>query len=130
MPLLKFYYFTFLYHFKKIGNESWNPPFRAVLLVELTFAFLLILTGLLLDPSFPYFSSEFFISRLGWWAINIIILVLLYQFLARKSNSDKIYETFISHPWNTRTNRAICWTIWVIVFLAPFVLAAVVKGID
>lgn len=130
MTFLKFYYFTFLRHFKNIGDESWDPSFRAVLLVELSFAFLLLIIGLLINPEFPFGASENMVGRGTWVGLNIIILISLYRYLARKSNSEQIYKTFIDHPWNTRTNRIICWIIWAVIFLMPVMWVVLFKGIN
>lgn len=128
MNWLKFYYFTFLYYYKKKG-ENWTPSFRAVLLVELTAMSLISLTVLLIDPSFFTGTSKT-IGRLYWLVFNVVLFVVFYQILARKTKSSRIYEMFIKHKWNTKTNRMLCWLIWAISFLAPFVLVIVHKQLN
>lgn len=128
MQWLKFYYFSFLYYYKKKGDD-WVPAFSAVLLVELTIMALFSLAALLVDPSFFTGASQS-IGRFYWLLFNVIILVVLHQLLGRKVNSEKIYRKFIEHAWNTKKNRLLCWLIWITSFLAPFILVVAYKGIN
>ena len=51
MIWLRFYYFSFLYFYRKKG-EDWDSWFRSLLLVELTFFFLILFICRLIDPTF------------------------------------------------------------------------------
>lgn len=124
MIWLRFYYFSFLYFYRKKG-EDWVPWFRSLLLVELTFFFLIMFAGYLIDPHFFSATPR---NRLYNIIFNVIILLILYERLAYKGKSKAIFQEFISHPLNTKKNRIICWIIWVVSFLSPMVTAVIHKG--
>lgn len=126
--IFKFYYFSFLYHYKKRG-VNYVPSFSAVLLMELTAMSLVSLTVLLIDPYFFQGASQS-IGRLYWLIFNVIMLIILFQIFGRKTKSTEVYEMFIDHKWNTKTNRMLCWLFWTISFLAPFTLVIIRKGME
>src|SRR5690606_26357981 len=126
--LLKFYYFSLLYHYRKRG-ENYVPSFSSVLLMELTAMSLVSFVILLIDPTF-FQGALRSIGRLYWLIFNIIMLIILYQIFGRQSKSTKIFEMFIVHEWNTKTNRMLCWLFWTISFLAPITLATIRKVME
>ncbi len=113
MRLLRFYYFTFLYHYRN-KPESWVGDFRSVLLVELSICWLMLGLWVLVDPG---------LSELGSWTklivlfVNIIILIILQRYLMSKGRSELIFKEFKDHQINNETNRTICWAVWAVSFI-------------
>ncbi|WP_449437863.1 hypothetical protein [Pedobacter steynii] len=113
MRLLRFYYFTFLYHYRN-KPESWVGDFRSVLLVELSICWLMLGLWVLVDPG---------LSELGSWTklivlfVNIIILIILQRYLMSKGRSELIFKEFKDQQINNETNRAICWAVWAVSFI-------------
>jgi len=120
MKLLRFYYFSFLYHYRN-KPESWVGDFRSVLLVELSICWLILSLWLLADPGFWSMGSWTKPLVLG---VNIIILIILQRYLMNKGRSELIFQEFKSHQLNNQTNRAICWAIWAGSFILFIVSAA------
>nr|WP_157247090.1 hypothetical protein [Pedobacter panaciterrae] len=56
MKLLRFYYFTFLYHYRN-KPESWAADFRSVLLVELSMCWLGLSLLIFVDPGLRSLES-------------------------------------------------------------------------
>src|SRR5690606_30215783 len=96
--LLKFYYFSLLYHYRKRGENYVPslPSFSSVLLMELTAMSLVSFVILLIDPTF-FQGALRSIGRLYWLIFNIIMQIILYQIFGRQSKSTKIFEMFIVH---------------------------------
>ena len=113
MRLLRFYYFTFLYHYRN-KPESWVGDFRSVLLVELSICWLMLGLWVLVDPG---------LSELGAWTklivlfVNIIILIILQRYLMSKGRSELIFKEFKDQQINNETNRTICWAVWTVSFI-------------
>jgi len=113
MRLLRFYYFTFLYHYRN-KPESWVGDFRSVLLVELSICWLVLGVWVLVDPG---------LSELGSWtklivlSVNITILIILQRYLMNKGRSELIFKEFKDHQINSQTNRTICWGVWAASFI-------------
>ncbi|WP_214228036.1 hypothetical protein [Pedobacter sp. B4-66] len=108
MKLLRFYYFTFLYHYRN-KPESWVGDFRGVLLVELSMFWFILTLWLLLDPGF---------WSMGSWtkpivlASNMILLIALKIYLMNKGRAELIFQEFKNHQLNNQTNRTVCWAVW------------------
>jgi hypothetical protein len=123
MKLLKFYYFNFLYYYRN-KPASWDSWFRSLMLVELTIFFLTFIILLLTDNRFLDHIPH---ARLYNIILNIIILVARYRGLARNGKSQIIFDDLISHHWNTKTNRIICWTIWIL-SVTLFISISIIKN--
>ena len=120
MIWIRFYYYSFLRFYSGKG-EDWVPSHRSLLLVELTFFSLIMFICLLINPNFWTGIPHY---RLYNIIFNILILILLHQLLVARGKSQEILEEFTNHPWDTKSNRIICWVIWTLTFLAPMVRAA------
>jgi len=119
MKLLRFYYFTFLDHYRS-KPESRSAEFRSVLLVELSICWLILTIWLLADPGFWSMGSWTKPIVLG---ANVIILILLHRYLMHKGRSELIFLEFKNHSFNNQNNRSISWAVWVGSFIL-FILAA------
>ncbi|NRF37572.1 hypothetical protein [Pedobacter foliorum] len=108
LKLLRFYYFTFLYHYRN-KPESWVGDFRSVLLVELSIFWFILTLWLLFDPGFWLIGS---LTKLLVFTINVLILIILHWYLMSKGRSEVIFQEFKNHPLNNQTNRTICWAVW------------------
>lgn len=108
LKLLRFYYFTFLYHYRN-KRESWLGDFRAVLLVELSICWFILTLWLLFDPGFTTFGSW---TKLLVFTINIILLIILKIYLMNKGRAELIFQEFKNDPINKQSNRTICWAVW------------------
>ncbi len=114
--LLRFYYFTFLYHYThqastKNDEGKW---FRALGVVLLTFFFLVMWIYVILEHFFNVPMKGLYQNR--YYVIigfGVPVGYLLYLILAQNGKYNAIYEEFESNPWNTKKNRVICWVIWV-----------------
>lgn len=126
MIWIRFYYYSFLRFYTGKG-EDWIPWFRSLLLVELTFFSLILFIWQLIDPNalkgIPFL-------RLYNIIFNILLLILLHQLLAARGKSEEILEEFTDHPWDTKSNRIICWVIWTVTFLVPGTLTVINHGIN
>lgn len=123
MSWLRFYYFTYLYHYKD-KPESWTGDFRSLLLVELSLCWLILSIWLLIDTGLQGLGP---MTKPVIMLINVIILAALHRYLMHKDRSKAIFKEFKDHPRNTRTNRTICWAIWAGSLLAFFISASTQK---
>lgn len=119
MKLLRFYYFTFLYHYRN-KPESWVGDFRSVLLVELSIFWFILTLWLLFDPGFWSLGS---LTKPFVLAGNIILLIILKIYLMNKGRAELIFQEFKNHQLNNQTNRTICWVVWAGSFIL-FLLSA------
>ncbi len=119
MKLLRFYYFTFLYHYRN-KPESWVGDFRSVLLVELSMCWFILTLWLLFDSGFRSMGSLTKPIVLG---SNIILLIILQRYLMSKGRAELIFQEFKDHQLNSQTNRTICWAVWAGSFIL-FLLSA------
>lgn len=122
MTLLRFYYFTFLWHYRN-KPESWVGDFRSLLLVELGLFWLILSIWLLIDPGLWGLGAA---TKPLIFASNFILLALLYRYLMYKGRSEAIFAEFKDHPINTSKNRLICWVVWIGSF-AVFIIAALLQ---
>ena len=120
MRLLRFYYFTFLYHYRN-KPESWIGDFRSVLLVELSVCWLVLSAWLLVDPGLRTLESWTKPVVLG---INIVILIILQRYLMSRGRSELIFEEFKNDQLNSQTNRVISWAIWAGSFILFLLMAS------
>ena len=121
--LLRFYYFSFVYFYKS-KPENWEGWFRSVLLVELTIFGSLMLVKQLVNRFITELPP---INQVLLLIINIAILGILYQILAARGKSQITYSEFLSHPWNTKINRMMCWLIWILSLILPMILAVYIQ---
>jgi len=124
MIWLRFYYFTFLYHYWN-KPETWVGSFRSLLLVELSLFWLFLSLWLIIDPGFLLLS---FWTKPAVLIFNILLLALLYWKLMHKGKSETIFEEFKGHYLNTNANRIICWTVWAGSFLS-FLISAFLQSL-
>nr|WP_068888852.1 hypothetical protein [Pedobacter panaciterrae] len=122
MTWLRFYYYTFLYHYRS-KPESWAGEYRSLLLVELSFCWLILTLWLLIDPGLWAFGS---VTKPLILLINIITLVILHQYLMNKGRSEAIFTEFKDHPINTNSNQRICWAVWAGSFIF-FLISALIQ---
>lgn len=125
MKWLRFYYFTFLYHYRN-KPESWSGDFRSVLLVELSICWLMLSLLLITDPDLDAIAS---ITKPLILMANIIILIVLHRILMSKGRSETIFKEFKDSPINTTTNRSICWAIWAGSMIVFFLAASLQQGL-
>ena len=120
MKLLRFYYFTFLHHYRN-KPESWVGDFRSVLLVELSMCWLVLSLWLVVDPGLRTLESW---TKPILFSINIIMLIVLQWYLMSKGRSELIFQEFKNHQLNSETNRVICWAIWAGSFILFLITAS------
>jgi hypothetical protein len=125
MKWLRFYYFTFLYHYRN-KPDSWVGDFRALLLVELSICWLVLSLWLIADPGLNALGSG---TKLLLLLINVIILAILQIVLRSKGKSKAIFKEFKDSAINTTTNRCICWAIWAGSMIVFFLTAALKQGL-
>ena len=124
MKFLEFYYFNFLYFYRN-KPANWDSWFRSLMLVELTIFFLTFIVLLLIDNRFLDYVPH---ARLYNIILNIMVLVALHHGLARDGKSRVIFDEFMSHPWNTKGNRIICWAIWILSMILFTAIAFIKNG--
>lgn len=127
--LFRFYFFVFLRNYK-IRNKRWKvddigySSLRALTTVHLSLFFLYNLIILIRYNSFFDLSNSLVYDLI----LGIILAIVLYLTLVRKGKSEKIYKEFITSPINTKSNRMICWVIWVAIILSLFISAVLIRG--
>lgn len=119
MKLLRFYYFTFLYHYRN-KPKNWVGDFRSVLLVELSMCWFILTLWLLFDSGLQSMGSSTKPLVLG---SNIILLIILQRYLMSKGRAELIFQEFKDHQLNSQTSRTICWAVWAGSFIL-FLLSA------
>lgn len=126
MMLIKFYYFAFLHYYKQKG-EDWVPWHRSIMVVEMTIFFLVALIYSVLQHFF--FSVLPIVSlRIYGFGFCVLLFLVLYRGLVRGGKSEKIYNEFISHPWNTKKNRVACFIIFFVSLLLMMGCVVALKG--
>lgn len=124
MIWMRFYYFTFLYHYRN-KPENWAGSFRSLLLVELSLFWLLLSFWLTIDAGFFLLGS---LTKPAMLIFNVLLLAALYWKLIYKGKSEAIFEEFRHHSLNTNLNRIICWTVWACSFLI-FLISAFLQSL-
>jgi hypothetical protein len=125
MKWLRFYYFTFLYHYRN-KPESWAGELRSLLLVELSICWLMLSLLLIFDPGLDALGSA---TKPLILFINVIILIALHSILMSKGRSEAIFKKYKESSINTTASRSICWAIWAGSLIVFFLAASLQQGI-
>lgn len=123
MKYLRFYYFAFIKN-----NNRFDSHIIALMIVELSFFFLIMFILLILDRFAFDQTRAMFAYRGTAILINLVFLYYLYSILVKNGKSDLIYEEFIDHPMNTRKNCILCYAIWGALVLLPLVTGTILHG--
>jgi hypothetical protein len=124
--LVRFYYFAFLYHYRQKGEDSasWSGSLMVVVIT------LFFITGIFYSFLQHFFFLPLTLNTLRFYAFGYcaVLFLALYQSLVRNGKSEKIYIEFISHPWNTKKNRIVCFVIFFASMLLMMGCVVVLKG--
>ena len=124
---VKLYFFVFYRHFlvfKKLDDDS--ARLRACMLINISFAGLLSIGYLILERF--YFPNIFRNLRIFNLLILAGVLILIWRVYGKKEKAAEIYDEYTTNGKNTGLNRAICWIVFVVSFLAPLLIAGLEKG--
>jgi len=124
MKYLRFYYFSFLYFYKD-KPLNWDSEYRSLLLVLTTIIFTLIFILLIIYPNLQGIYSY---AKLGLIGLSILLGVILQYTLIASGKYNLIFQEFEDHPMNTKSSRIACWSIWILTFISPIILAVIQKG--
>ena len=124
MKYLKFYYFSFFYFFKD-KPESWIPEYRSLFLVSVT---VISSASLILLIFYPNLIGIYSFARFAIVGLFLAFSVIMQRVLISGGKYHAIFEEFEDHSINTKSNRAACWFIWIITFVAPIALSVIQKG--
>lgn len=127
MCLIKFYYFNFLFYFKRKGVKQWEAELRSLLLFGMTLAFGAYCGVYILNNFFQFSFMLLAESKFNRLFFSATLLLILYVILVKDNKSDIIYQQFINHHFNTKRNRLICWLIFIIIVFVPVIIAAIKK---
>lgn len=126
IDIVKFYYFAFLYHYKQKGEDStsWSG---SLMVVVVTFFFI---TALLYAVLQHFFFSPVPLNTLRIYVFGYcaVLFFVFYRSLVRNGKSEKIYNEFISHTWNTRKNRITCFIVFFAIMLVLMGTVVALKG--